>query len=61
MIGANGFYIDITDSSRSDVKDSVDEAVAEIAQSRSVIEQANGALMRIYGIPVDRAYKVLTW
>ncbi|ABG99811.1 conserved hypothetical protein (plasmid) [Rhodococcus jostii RHA1] len=61
VIGTTGFYIDITDSYRSDVKDSVDEAVAELAQSRAVIEQAKGALMLVYGITADRAFDILTW
>ncbi|MFC9837421.1 PAS and ANTAR domain-containing protein [Rhodococcus sp. NPDC127530] len=61
VIGTTGFYIDITDSYRSDVKESVDEAVAALAQSPAVIEQAKGALMLVYGIPADRAFDVLTW
>nr|EJI93825.1 ANTAR domain protein [Rhodococcus sp. JVH1] len=43
------------------MKDSVDEAVAELAQSRAVIEQAKGALMLVYGITAARAFDVLTW
>ena len=61
VIGTTGFYIDITQSYRSDVKDSVDAVVAELAESRAVIEQAKGALMLVYGIPADRAFDVLTW
>ncbi|MFC9838760.1 PAS and ANTAR domain-containing protein [Rhodococcus sp. NPDC127530] len=61
VIGTTGFYIDITDSHKNDVKDSVDEAVAELAQSRAVIEQAKGALMLVYGISADRAFDILTW
>ncbi|WP_016881705.1 MULTISPECIES: PAS and ANTAR domain-containing protein [unclassified Rhodococcus (in: high G+C Gram-positive bacteria)] len=61
VIGTTGFYIDITDTHQNDVKDSVDEAVAELAQSRAVIEQAKGALMLVYGITADRAFDVLTW
>jgi len=61
VIGTTGFYIDITDSYRSDVKDSVDEAVAELAESRAVIEQAKGALMLVYGINAARAFDILTW
>ena len=61
VTGTSGFYIDITDSHRSDVKDSVDETVAELEQSRAVIEQAKGALMLVYGIPADRAFDILTW
>ncbi|MFF2115485.1 PAS domain-containing protein, partial [Rhodococcus koreensis] len=37
VIGTTGFYIDITDSHRNDVKDSVDETVAALEQSRAVI------------------------
>ncbi|MDF3312972.1 PAS and ANTAR domain-containing protein [Rhodococcus sp. T2V] len=61
VIGTTGFYIDITDSHRNDVKDSVDETVAALEQSRAVIEQAKGALMLVYGIPADRAFDILTW
>jgi PAS domain S-box-containing protein len=61
VIGTTGFYIDITDSYRSEIKVSVDEAVAELAESRAVIEQAKGALMLVYGINSDRAFDVLTW
>jgi PAS domain S-box-containing protein len=61
VIGTSGFYIDITDSHTSDVKDSVDEVVAELALSRAVIEQAKGALMLVYGISADRAFDILTW
>ncbi|MFC9835493.1 PAS and ANTAR domain-containing protein [Rhodococcus sp. NPDC127530] len=61
VIGTAGFYIDITESHRDDVKDSVDEAVAELTESRAVIEQAKGALMLVYGIPADRAFGILTW
>ncbi|MBC2641026.1 MULTISPECIES: PAS and ANTAR domain-containing protein [unclassified Rhodococcus (in: high G+C Gram-positive bacteria)] len=61
VIGTTGFYIDITDSYRSDLNGSVDEAVAELAQSRAVIEQAKGALMLAYGIPAARAFDILVW
>ncbi|PQP23572.1 PAS and ANTAR domain-containing protein [Rhodococcus opacus] len=61
VIGTTGFYIDITDSHQNDVNDFVDEAVAELAQSRAVIEQAKGALMLVYGITADRAFDILTW
>jgi PAS domain S-box-containing protein len=61
VIGTTGFYIDITDSYRTDLNGSVDEAVAELAQSRAVIEQAKGALMLAYGIPAARAFDILVW
>ncbi|WP_072749903.1 PAS and ANTAR domain-containing protein [Rhodococcus maanshanensis] len=60
-IGTFGFYIDVTDAFESDIKESVDDAVAEIASSRGAIEQAKGALMLAYGISAERAFEVLTW
>ncbi|MFC7449901.1 PAS and ANTAR domain-containing protein [Rhodococcus daqingensis] len=61
VIGTFGFYIDLTDAFESEVQESVDDVVAEIASSRSAIEQAKGALMLAYGISADRAFEVLTW
>ncbi|MGW5151914.1 PAS and ANTAR domain-containing protein [Rhodococcus koreensis] len=61
VIGTTGFYIDITDSHRNDVNDSVDETVVALEQSRAAIEQAKGALMLVYGITADRAFDILTW
>ncbi|MGW6375210.1 PAS and ANTAR domain-containing protein [Rhodococcus sp. NPDC055112] len=60
-IGTFGFYIDVTDAFESDIQESVDDAIAEIASSRGAIEQAKGALMLAYGISAERAFEVLTW
>ncbi|MDT2004801.1 ANTAR domain-containing protein [Rhodococcus opacus] len=61
VIGTSGFYIDITEAQETEVQESVDEVVAELARSRAVIEQAKGALMLVYGITAERAFDVLTW
>lgn len=61
VICSSGFYVDVTDTLDSTVKESVDEAVAEINSSRGSIEQAKGMLMLVYGITADRAFDVLTW
>ncbi|MCD2157981.1 PAS and ANTAR domain-containing protein [Rhodococcus cerastii] len=61
VIGSSGFYVDVTDTLGSTVKESVDEVVAEINSSRGSIEQAKGMLMLVYGITADRAFDVLTW
>lgn len=61
VVGMSGFYIDVTDSIRSDVDRTITEDVAAFIESRTVIEQAKGALMVIYGISADRAFDVLTW
>lgn len=61
VIGTHGFYVDVTPSmtERHDVM--VTEAVAEIAEARSVIEQAKGMLMLIYRINADSAFELLRW
>ncbi len=61
VVGMSGFYIDVTDSIRSDIDRSITENVSAFIESRTVIEQAKGALMVIYGISADRAFDVLTW
>ncbi|MFV9454460.1 PAS and ANTAR domain-containing protein [Rhodococcus sp. NM-2] len=61
VVGTTGFYIDLTETYRDEVNESVDEAVAELQESRAVIEQAKGALMLVYGISADRAFDVLVW
>lgn len=57
LLGASGFYIDVSDAMQSDLT----EAVAEIAASRAEIEQAKGILMMFYRIDADRAFELLVW
>nr|WP_082359807.1 PAS and ANTAR domain-containing protein [Rhodococcus opacus] len=61
VIGTSGYYIDVTEALETDIRESLDEAVAELAKSRAVIEQAKGALMLAYGISSERAFGILTW
>jgi hypothetical protein len=61
VIGTHGFYVDVTPSLEHDRDDLVNEAVAEIAESRGVIEQAKGMLMVIYRISADSAFQLLKW
>ncbi|WP_254922902.1 ANTAR domain-containing protein [Rhodococcus sp. OK302] len=61
VVGSSGFYIDVTESHGPTKKESVDEIVSEIAISRSVIEQAKGMLMVVYGVPADRAFDIVVW
>ncbi|MFC9553949.1 PAS and ANTAR domain-containing protein [Rhodococcus sp. NPDC056960] len=61
VTGTTGFYIDVTDLLAQDRRDTVDEMVAELEQSRAVIEQAKGMLMFAYSISADRAFDILTW
>ncbi|MEV0355104.1 PAS and ANTAR domain-containing protein [Nocardia sp. NPDC050697] len=60
-IGTSGCYIDLTDTIDAAGQAAVSEVVPEIVESRAVIEQAKGILMRMYGISADQAFKVLSW
>src|SRR4051794_5625848 len=61
VIGTHGFYVDVTPSVKEAHDESVSEAVAEIAQARSGIEQAKGMLMLIYRINAESAFELLKW
>jgi PAS domain S-box-containing protein len=58
VIGTDGFYVDVT-RSIEEHQTTITEAVAEIAEHRSTIEQAKGVLMMVYDI--DAAFDVLKW
>ena len=61
VVGTHGFYVDVTPS-MTQVRDAtVTEAVAEIAEARSGIEQAKGMLMLVYRINADSAFELLRW
>jgi fructose-specific component phosphotransferase system IIB-like protein len=61
VIGTHGFYVDVTPSVRDAHDKRVSEAVAEIAEARSGIEQAKGMLMLVYRINADSAFELLKW
>jgi ANTAR domain/PAS fold len=61
VIGTHGFYVDVTPSVNEAHHERVSEAVAEIAEARSGIEQAKGMLMLIYRINADSAFELLKW
>jgi PAS domain S-box-containing protein len=61
VIGTDGFYVDVTPSITEAREESVTEAVAEIAEARSGIEQAKGMLMLIYRITAESAFELLKW
>jgi PAS domain S-box-containing protein len=61
VIGTHGFYVDVTPSMKEVHDESVTEAVAEIAEARSGIEQTKGMLMLIYRINADSAFELLKW
>jgi PAS domain S-box-containing protein len=57
VIGASGFYVDVTDTMQSDISN----VVSGFAETRAEIEQAKGLLMAAYGISADRAFDILVW
>ncbi|ORB75263.1 PAS and ANTAR domain-containing protein [Mycobacterium scrofulaceum] len=57
LIGTSGFYVDVTDSLESDIKNVLSAA----ADARATIEQAKGVLMAAYGISARRAFDILVW
>jgi PAS domain S-box-containing protein len=61
VIGTQGFYVDLSAAREEDEQDLVTAAVAEIAESRAVIEQAKGMLMLIYRIDAAAAFDLLRW
>ncbi|WP_041311413.1 PAS and ANTAR domain-containing protein [Mycobacterium sp. JS623] len=61
VIGTHGFYVDVTPAIHEVHHESLSEAVAEIAEARSGIEQAKGMLMVIYRISADSAFELLKW
>jgi fructose-specific component phosphotransferase system IIB-like protein len=61
VVGTHGFYVDVTPSMQNAHDEGVTEAVAEIAEARSGIEQAKGMLMLIYRINAESAFELLKW
>ncbi|MFD3592452.1 PAS and ANTAR domain-containing protein [Nocardia sp. NPDC058640] len=61
VIGTTGHYIDVTDRLEEERQDVLDETVPELVEARAEIEQAKGALILMYGISAEQAFKVLRW
>lgn len=61
VVGTHGFYVDVTPSLREEKQELLNEAVAEIAESRSAIDQAKGMLMLVYRIGEETAFELLRW
>lgn len=61
IVGSTGYYIDLTESLDETRQAVLDETLPDLVAARSVIDQAKGALMVIYGISADQAFRVLSW
>ncbi|MFX0578006.1 PAS and ANTAR domain-containing protein [Nocardia nepalensis] len=61
VVGTSGYYIDLTDALAERQQETLDDALPELYAARAVIEQAKGALMLVYGVSADQAFRVLSW
>ena len=61
VIGAQGFYFDVTAAGEAREVVSITRGITEIADDRAVIEQAKGVLMYVYQVDADAAFEVLKW
>ncbi|MGV9408821.1 PAS and ANTAR domain-containing protein [Nocardia sp. NPDC003693] len=57
VLGTIGYYIEITDMVQGEAED----APTEFYEGRETIEQAKGALMLVYGLTPDQAFRLLRW
>ncbi|MGK8522455.1 PAS and ANTAR domain-containing protein [Nocardia asteroides] len=61
VVGTSGYYIDVTDTLEEHRQETLHGALPELYAARAVIEQAKGALMLIYGVGPEQAFRVLSW
>ncbi|MFD0364862.1 PAS and ANTAR domain-containing protein [Nocardia sp. GCM10030253] len=61
VIGTSGYYIDVTHTIEEHRRETLDDTLPELYAARAVIEQAKGALMLVYSISAEQAFRVLSW
>ncbi|RDI55867.1 PAS and ANTAR domain-containing protein [Nocardia mexicana] len=61
IVGTTGYYVDVTETLDEHRQETLSGALPELYEARAVIEQAKGALMLVYGISAEQAFRVLTW
>lgn len=61
IVGSTGYYIDLTESLDETRQEVLDETLPDLVAARSAIDQAKGALMVMYGISSEQAFRVLSW
>ena len=61
VVGTSGYYIDVTETLAEYRKETLNDSLPELVAARAVIEQAKGALMLVYGINENQAFRVLRW
>jgi hypothetical protein len=61
VIGTSGYYLDVTGALEERRQETLHYALPELWAARAVIEQAKGALMLVYGVSPEQAFRVLSW
>lgn len=61
VVGTSGHYIDLTDTFDETRKSVLSDELPGVVAARAVIEQAKGALMMVYKINADQAFRILQW
>jgi hypothetical protein len=56
-----GFYVDVTESTRREIEAVAHEAVQRSAETRATIEQAKGVLIGAFGIDANTAFELMRW
>jgi PAS domain S-box-containing protein len=65
VVGATGFYIDVTPTPGTPddtaKQQAISEGIASVVAGRTIIDQIKGMLMLIYGIDAEKAFGLLKW
>ena len=61
VLGTGGYYIDLTGTFDDARQEILDEEMPDLFHNRAPIEQAKGAMMAVYRISADQAFRVLQW
>ncbi|MEU1982884.1 PAS and ANTAR domain-containing protein [Nocardia sp. NPDC019395] len=61
VVGSAGYYVDLTATLAEERQETLQDTLPELYAARAVIEQAKGALMLVYSINAEQAFRVLTW
>lgn len=61
VIGTEGYYVDLSDTLDQARRAALDESLPDLFEARAAIEQAKGALMLVYRVDADQAFKLLQW
>ncbi|ASF09003.1 hypothetical protein NBRGN_026_00650 [Nocardia brasiliensis NBRC 14402] len=60
-VGTAGYYIDVTRTLEETRRETLDKTLPRLVAGRQAIEQAKGALMLVYGLSAEHAFRVLIW